>query len=74
MIAITAAVYFGLTTAERAEEWRTKNLRRLHLFAGIIILALGIGDAGDALARQGVTRRPPRNKFHRRCMALARVV
>ena len=43
MIAITAAVYFGLTTAERAEEWRTRNLRRLHLFAGIIILALGVG-------------------------------
>ena len=43
MIAITAAVYFGLTTAERAEEWRTRNLRRLHLFAGIIILLLGIG-------------------------------
>ena len=43
MIGITLAVYFGLTTAERAEEWRTKNLRRLHLFAGIIILALGIG-------------------------------
>jgi cytochrome c biogenesis protein CcdA/glutaredoxin len=43
MIAITAAVYFGLTTAEKAEEWRTRNLRRLHLFAGIIILALGVG-------------------------------
>jgi cytochrome c biogenesis protein CcdA/glutaredoxin len=43
MIAITLAVYFGLTTAERAEEWRTHNLRRLHLFAGIIILLLGIG-------------------------------
>ncbi len=43
MVAITLAVYFGLTTAEKAEEWRTKNLRRLHLVAGIIILALGIG-------------------------------
>lgn len=43
MIAITLAVYFGLTTAEKAEAWRTRNLRRLHLFAGIIILALGIG-------------------------------
>ena len=43
MVAITAAVYFGLTTAERAEEWRTRNLRRLHLFAGVIILLLGVG-------------------------------
>ena len=43
MVAITAAVYFGLTTAERAEAWRTHNLRRLHLVAGTIILGLGIG-------------------------------
>ncbi len=43
MIAITLAVYFGLTTAKRAEEWRTRNLRRLHLIAGIIILLLGVG-------------------------------
>ncbi len=43
MIAITAAVYFGLTTAERAEAWRTRNLRMLHLVAGIIVLALGVG-------------------------------
>ncbi len=43
MVAITAAVYFGLTTAERAEEWRTRNLRRLHLFAGVLILLLGVG-------------------------------
>ncbi len=41
MIAITAAVYFGLTTAEKAEEWRTRNLQRLHLIAGTILLVLG---------------------------------
>jgi cytochrome c biogenesis protein CcdA/thiol-disulfide isomerase/thioredoxin len=43
MIAITAAVYFGLTTAEKAEEWRAGHLRTLHLVAGVIILLLGIG-------------------------------
>jgi cytochrome c biogenesis protein CcdA/glutaredoxin len=43
MIAITAAVYFGLTTAEKAEEWRAAHLRTLHLVAGVIILLLGIG-------------------------------
>jgi cytochrome c biogenesis protein CcdA/glutaredoxin len=43
MIAITLAVYFGLTTAEKAEEWRTSHLRMLHLIAGVIILLLGIG-------------------------------
>ncbi len=43
MIAITGAVYFGLTTAERAEQWRTRHLRMLHLIAGTIILLLGVG-------------------------------
>ncbi len=42
MLAITGAVYFGLTTAEGAEEWRTRHLKLLHLIAGTIILSLGI--------------------------------
>lgn len=42
MLAITGAVYFGLTTAEKAEAWRTRNLQRLHLVAGAILLLLGI--------------------------------
>ncbi len=43
MILITLAVYFGFTTTEKAEEWRQKKLKVLHLIAGIIILLLGIG-------------------------------
>jgi len=43
MVAITSAVYFGLTTAEKAEEWRTRHLKTLHLIAGAIILLLGAG-------------------------------
>ncbi len=42
MLAITGAVRFGLTTAEQAEAWRTRHLRLLHLFAGTIVLSLGI--------------------------------
>jgi cytochrome c biogenesis protein CcdA len=42
MIAITAAVYFGLTTAEKAEAWRAGHLQALHLVAGTIILLLGV--------------------------------
>ncbi len=42
MVAITAAAHFGFTTVEKAEEWRARNLRRLHLVAGVIILALGV--------------------------------
>lgn len=42
MIAITAAVYFGLTTADKVEAWRTRHLQRLHLIAGTILLLLGV--------------------------------
>lgn len=41
MVAIVLAMYFGLPP-ERAEEWRKGKLRLLHLFAGIILVALGI--------------------------------
>ncbi len=47
MIAITAAVYFGLTTAEKAEAWRAGHLRVLHLIAGVIILLLGLAMAAS---------------------------
>lgn len=43
MFIITGAVYFGLTTTEKAEKWRQGKLKVLHLIAGIIILLLGIG-------------------------------
>ncbi|MDD5133618.1 MAG: cytochrome c biogenesis protein CcdA [Candidatus Nanoarchaeia archaeon] len=42
MLIITLAVYFGITTTEKAEEWRTRKLRTLHLITGSIILLLGI--------------------------------
>ncbi len=43
MLIITLAIYFGLTTTQKADEWREKRLKKLHLIAGIIILLLGIG-------------------------------
>ncbi len=43
MILITLAIYFGLTTTEKAEAWRKEKIKWLHLAAGIIILLLGIG-------------------------------
>ena len=42
MLLITGAIYFGFTTTEQAEEWRTKKLKILHLIAGAVILLLGI--------------------------------
>ncbi len=43
MLIITFAIGFGFTTTEKAEEWRQRRLKVLHLIAGIIILLLGIG-------------------------------
>ena len=43
MIIITIAVYYGATTAKKTEEWRKKKLKVLHLIAGVLILAIGIG-------------------------------
>lgn len=42
MLIITFAVYFGLTTTEKAEEWRTRKLKLLHLIAGILMLFIGV--------------------------------
>ncbi len=43
MILINLAIFFGFTTTEKAEKLRQKKLKILHLIAGIIIIALGIG-------------------------------
>jgi cytochrome c biogenesis protein CcdA/glutaredoxin len=42
MLVITFAIYFGFTTTAKAEEWRTRKLRVLHLIAGVIMVILGI--------------------------------
>lgn len=42
MLLITGAICLGLTTTEKAEEWRKKKLKILHLIAGLVILFLGI--------------------------------
>ena len=43
MLIITGLVYFGITTTEKAERWRTTKLKTLHLIAGIVLILLGIG-------------------------------
>ena len=42
MLAITLIVYLGLSKVEDISGWKERNIRYLHLTAGIIILALGI--------------------------------
>ncbi len=42
MLIITGLVYFGISRVEDVSEWKDKNVRRLHLIAGVLMLALGI--------------------------------
>ncbi len=43
MLIITLGIFKGFTSVEKAEEWRCRRLKVLHLIAGVIILCLGIG-------------------------------
>ena len=43
MLIITLIVYFGIAKIEDISGWKEKNIRYLHLTAGIIILLLGLG-------------------------------
>lgn len=42
MVAITLAIYGGFTSVETVSDWRETNIRRLHLVAGLVLIALGI--------------------------------
>ena len=42
MLIITFAIYFGVTTTAKAEEWRMRKLKVLHLIAGVIMVILGL--------------------------------
>jgi len=42
MVAITLVVYWGIAKVEDVEKWKDKNMKYMHLVAGIILLLLGI--------------------------------
>jgi len=42
MLVITFVCYAGFTTVENVSGWRDKNIRYLHLFAGLVIFGLGV--------------------------------
>lgn len=42
LLVITISLYYGLTNVEAATAWKERNLRTLHLVAGIIMTGLGI--------------------------------
>lgn len=43
MIAITLIVYAGVAKVEDVSDWKTRNIRYIHVVAGIIMLLLGLG-------------------------------
>ncbi|MFH1916327.1 MAG: cytochrome c biogenesis protein CcdA [Nanoarchaeota archaeon] len=42
LLLLTFGIYFGFANVEKATAWKDKNLRILHLIAGIVMLVLGI--------------------------------
>ena len=42
LVIIILLIYAGLTNIEKATEWKERNIKLLHLIAGIIMLILGI--------------------------------
>ncbi|MEA1929348.1 MAG: cytochrome c biogenesis protein CcdA [Patescibacteria group bacterium] len=41
LLLITFLLYGGFATVQNATEWKDRNIRRLHLFAGVVMLGLG---------------------------------
>lgn len=41
LIILTTLIYFGCASIERAIDWKERNLRLLHLIAGLMMLSLG---------------------------------
>ena len=50
MLVITLLVYFSFTSIEKAAAFREKNVRRLHLIAGILLVLVGVIMFYSALA------------------------
>ena len=42
LILISVLVYLGKLTVEKASDWQARNSKRLHLIAGVLMLAAGI--------------------------------
>ena len=42
LIVITLLIYFGFTSVQSADKWKEKNIKVLHLIAGIVMLLLGL--------------------------------
>lgn len=43
MLAITFLVYFGVRKVDEVAEWKERNIKYMHLIAGIIMILIGLG-------------------------------
>ena len=41
LVILSFAMFYGYTSVEKAGEWKDRNIRQLHLVAGLIMLAIG---------------------------------
>ncbi len=41
LLVIVFVIHFGISSIQRAEDWKERNIRILHLISGVIMLALG---------------------------------
>jgi mannose/fructose/N-acetylgalactosamine-specific phosphotransferase system component IIC len=41
MLIIVGIVYFGFSQVEEVSGWKERNIKRLHLIAGILLFAVG---------------------------------
>jgi len=42
MILITFAIYFGITKIDDVTQWKERNIKKLHLIAGILLFLVGL--------------------------------
>jgi len=47
LLLLTILIYFGYASIERAIDWKERNLRLLHLVAGLLMLGLGVWVLGS---------------------------
>ncbi len=42
MLGITLAIYFSFTQVDRVSDWKERNIRTLHLIAGVLLFLVGL--------------------------------
>ncbi|MBU2104190.1 MAG: hypothetical protein KKF67_00225 [Nanoarchaeota archaeon] len=43
MLIIVGIIYFGFRKVDEVSGWKERNIKRLHLIAGILLFLVGVG-------------------------------